>query len=286
MTIFTAIDLTRLPPPDIIETLDFEAIVKDTRDDLVARFPLIAGVIDLESEPARKLIEAFAYRELGLRARVNDAARAVLAPLSSGADLDNVAARVNIVRLDGESDERLRLRYLLAFDAPSAGSADRYLYEAYTAWPDLHHAAVIGRSIHGRRGDVDVVITGPGGMTPSTAEMTLVRDAVTAAHVKPEATAVTVVAATRLLYDVSLRLDVARGPDPSAVRAEAEARVMAAAAERLTIGGEVPAEAIAGAAYGAGVIKVTRLAPSGDIAPSPYTIPIMSGITIATEVRA
>ena len=34
------------------------------RDDLVERFPLIAGVIDLKSEPARKLIEAFAYREL------------------------------------------------------------------------------------------------------------------------------------------------------------------------------------------------------------------------------
>ena len=61
MSRFTAIDLSGLVPPDIVETLDYEAIVKAMRDDLVERFPLIAGVIDLESEPARKLIEAFAY---------------------------------------------------------------------------------------------------------------------------------------------------------------------------------------------------------------------------------
>jgi len=60
MSRFTAINLSGLTPPDVIETLDYEAIVREMRDDLVARFPDIAGVIDLESEPARKLIEAFA----------------------------------------------------------------------------------------------------------------------------------------------------------------------------------------------------------------------------------
>ena len=58
MSRFTAINLSGLASPDVIETLDYETIVKDMRDDLVARFPAIAGVIDLESEPARKLIEA------------------------------------------------------------------------------------------------------------------------------------------------------------------------------------------------------------------------------------
>jgi len=59
MSRFTAINLSGLTPPDVIETLDYEAIVTEMRDDLVARFPAITGVIDLESEPARKLIEAF-----------------------------------------------------------------------------------------------------------------------------------------------------------------------------------------------------------------------------------
>lgn len=83
MSRFTAINLSGLSPPAIIETLDYEAIVQAMRDDLVARFPLIVGVIDLESEPARKLIEAFAYRELGLRARINDSARAVLSRMAA-----------------------------------------------------------------------------------------------------------------------------------------------------------------------------------------------------------
>ena len=52
MSRFTAINLSGLTPPDIIETLDYEAIVKDMRDDLVARFPLIAGVIDLVKRQA------------------------------------------------------------------------------------------------------------------------------------------------------------------------------------------------------------------------------------------
>ena len=40
MTRFTAIDLSGLVPPGIIQTLDYEAIVTAMRDDLVERFPL------------------------------------------------------------------------------------------------------------------------------------------------------------------------------------------------------------------------------------------------------
>ena len=43
MSRFTAINLAGLPPPDVIETLEYKAIVGEMRDDLVARFPAIAG---------------------------------------------------------------------------------------------------------------------------------------------------------------------------------------------------------------------------------------------------
>jgi len=84
---FTAVDLSTLPAPDVIEELSHAAAVQAIRDDVVARFPEIAPVIDLPSEPARKLIEAFAYRETLLRARINDAARAVFLASATGADL-------------------------------------------------------------------------------------------------------------------------------------------------------------------------------------------------------
>ncbi|OYX99778.1 MAG: hypothetical protein B7Y80_09305 [Hyphomicrobium sp. 32-62-53] len=133
MSRFTAINLSGLAPPDIIETLDYEAIVTAMRDDLVARFPLIVGVIDLESEPARKLIEAFAYRELGLRARINDAARAVLLATSYGTNLDHLGALFATARQAGEDDERFRRRIQLAPEAFSvAGPEGAYQYHTLT----------------------------------------------------------------------------------------------------------------------------------------------------------
>ena len=130
----------------MIETLDYEAIVTEMRDDLVARFPAIAGVIDLESEPARKLIEAFAYREMLMRARVNDAARAVMLASATGHDLDHLAALFSVARIKvedergdlvDEPDSRLRRRVQLAPDAFSvAGPKGAYVYHALTraAW--------------------------------------------------------------------------------------------------------------------------------------------------------
>lgn len=307
MTLFspTAIDLSRLPPPNAIEPLDYETLFQA----FIARFKAAwAGlraadptlpdydVEALETDPAAIVGQAWSYLRLLDRARVNDAVRAVLAPFAKGTNLDAVAARANVQRLVVapatpttpavmESDERLLLRYLMAFDRPSAGSADRYLYEAYTAWPALHDAAVIGHAVHGRRGDTDVVIVGPGGREPTAAELQLVRDAVTAPHVQPEAVAVAVLPAQRALYDVALAIDVSNGPDASLIQQEAEARVRTVADERTRIGAEVPLNLLTGAAYGPGVISVRSTAPAASIAARPYAIPVCTGISVVTEVR-
>ena len=153
MSRFAAINLAGLPPPDVIETLDYETIVRDMRDDLVVRFPDIAGVIDLESEPARKLIEAFAYRELLLRARINDAARSVLLASAYGTNLDHLAALFATARMQveddtgalvAEDDARLRRRVQLAPDAFSvAGPEGAYVYHALGAAPWARDATAI-----------------------------------------------------------------------------------------------------------------------------------------------
>ena len=130
----TALDLSVLAKPEVIETVDFEAIVTLMRDDLVARFPAIVGVVDLESEPARKLIEVFAYREIVLRARVNDAARANLLAFALGGDLEHLAAFYDVMRMSGEDDERLRRRTVLAIRGRSTGGTEpRYRFVALSA---------------------------------------------------------------------------------------------------------------------------------------------------------
>lgn len=300
----TAIDLSRLPAPSAIEALDFESLYDGFEDRFLFYWNALRAdnpslpeydVVTLKSDPAGILGEAWSYIRLLDRQRVNDALKALLAPLATGSNLDAIAASRNITRLTVisatantaavmESDTNLLRRYLLSFDKAAAGSRDRYLYEAWTAWPAMHDARVNGHAVHGRRGDTDVVIIGPGGRLPTEGETATVRAAVTAPHVKPEAVAVAVIPATRLEYSVAIVIEVPPGPDPSLVVAEAVARVRAAGDARMIIGGEVPAGLLSGAAYGSSVIKVRDLAPVA-ISPDPYTIPILTNINITAEVR-
>src|SRR5690606_3005832 len=100
-----------LPQPSIIETLDYEAVLAELVADVVARF-VDAGVDydvgNLATDPVKIILEACAYREILLRARINDAAKANLVPFSTGSDLDHLAAFYDVERLEGESDVALR----------------------------------------------------------------------------------------------------------------------------------------------------------------------------------
>lgn len=299
------IDLSRLPAPLIIEALDYEGLqssflerFRASWSALRATYPDLPAydVEMLETDPVVIVSQAWSYLRLLDRARVNDAIKAVLAPLATGSDLDNVAARVGIERLvispatDNapavmESDARLLTRYLLAMTRPAAGSRDRYKLEAMTAWPALLDVEVVGRSVHGRRGDVDIVIAGPSGDDPSDAHLALVRAACTADDVRPEATTANVMRAIRRPYDVMGRVVLPGGPDPDAVVKEVVARVRAAAAERCQINAQVPRELLSGAAYGASVIRVDLSSP-GDLPADHYTIHVLGGVNILAEVAS
>jgi len=301
----TAIDLTRLTSPDAIEPLSHDTLRIAFLDRFAEQWDVeraldptlpVWDVGGLEANPvARVAGRAWSYLRLLDRQRVNDALKALLAPLASGSNLDALVARQNVQRLvvrsataDAaavvETDAALLRRYLLSFDLASAGSADRYLYEAWTAWPEMLDARVNGRAVHGRRGDTDIVIIGPGGRLATAEEKAAVRDAVLAPHVRPEAVSVAVIDATRLEYRADLVIEVAPGPDAGVIRNEAEARVRAAGDARILIGGEIPAGYLAAAAYGPNVIKVRDNAPVL-IEPHPYAMPVLTDVSIAVEVR-
>lgn len=138
-----SIDLSTLPAPAVVETLDYESYLAGLRADLLARHPEAASVLALESEPMNKLLQVCAYREMLLRARINDAARAVLLPWAVGADLDNLAARYDLARLPGEDDERLRERVLIGYHALSAaGSASSWRLRALSQSNDIRQVDV------------------------------------------------------------------------------------------------------------------------------------------------
>lgn len=299
------IDLSRLPLPAALEALDYEALFSlyvgrflDVWADERVADPSLPdfNVLTLRSDPVAVTLRTIAYLRLLDRQRVNDAVKALLAPLAGGSDLDNVAARQGVERLEivpaegqtpalMETDAALLRRYLLSFEKASAGSRNRYLYEAWTAWPLMLDARVNGWKEHGRRGDTDIVIIAEEGRLATEEEKKLVRDAVTHPSVQPEAVAVTVINAQRVEYAVDLVIEVQPGPDAEVVRQEAEARVRRAAEARMQIGGEIPAGYLAGAAYSASIVRVRDNAPVV-IESDAYAVPVMVGCVVAVEVRA
>lgn len=142
MTILQA-DLDGFAEPEVIEELDFEATLAAAKAKMIELFPAIAPVLDLESEPATKLLEVTSFREMLLRARINDAARASLLAYATGDALDHLAAFYDVIRLSGETDDALRARVILAISGRSpGGTADRYRYIALSASTDVADAEV------------------------------------------------------------------------------------------------------------------------------------------------
>lgn len=97
------IDLSQLPPPQIVDVPDFENLLSERKAEFVALFPAeeqeaVARTLALESEPVVKMLQENVYRELLLRQRINEAAKAVMVAYSGGDDLDNLGANNNVQR--------------------------------------------------------------------------------------------------------------------------------------------------------------------------------------------
>ena len=272
-TIFSAVDLSRLPAPDIIEALDFETILADA----VARMKaLMPDFESRDSDPATKLLQAFSYFALLLRQRVNEAARAVMPAFATGGDLDNIAALFGITRFTlapadvalgipaiMESDADFRRRMVLAPEGYSvAGPEGAYIFHALSADADVLDASASSPS----PGEVLVSIlsrTGSGTASPSL--VAKVTDYLTAGDRRPLTDAVTVQSATVIDYRVSAQITTFSGPDGSVVLAAARARIDAYVASCHRLGRDVTRSGIFAALHVEGVQNVNLLEPAADL---------------------
>lgn len=148
------IDLSKLPAPNVIEALDYETVLTDRKAKLLALVPAelqsqVDYVLGLETEPLTITLQENAYRELVLRNRINDAAKAVLLAYAVNEDLDQIGARHNVERLivvpadptaippvDAvmENDDRFRQRIQMAYDGLTiAGTYGAYAFHALSA---------------------------------------------------------------------------------------------------------------------------------------------------------
>ena len=144
----STVDLSALPPPQVLESLDFEEVYQEE----LSVFRAYMGDnwnAQLESDPVVKLLELGAYRRLQTRARINDAAKALLLAYARGTDLDHLAAHVRLKRLviqeaDAQSvppvpkvmelDDALRERIQLVYEGlTTAGPRNSYILHARNA---------------------------------------------------------------------------------------------------------------------------------------------------------
>jgi phage-related baseplate assembly protein len=256
----STIDLSQLPPPALIDALDAESYVAAAIADYRARWPEWTAV--LESEPVIKFVEVLAYREALLRARVNTAALATLLAKSFGADLDHIGARFNVARLAGEADERFRRRIQLAPEAFStAGPPGAYEFWALTLAPSIADAYAYSP----QPGVVHVMVAMEDGADVAPDDITAIAEFLAREDVGPLTDAVSVLAAERVDYTIQATLQIRRGPDPQAVKAQALARLAAYRAERYAIGNHVYRVGITAALKAGGVDNVLMPTPASDV---------------------
>jgi len=92
------INISNLPKPDVMQVLDYEAILNQNIENFKT---LVPDWIPLESDEFKMILEAFAYRELHLRAEFNNLANAFFLSTSTGANLDNYSLFYGVQRLQG-----------------------------------------------------------------------------------------------------------------------------------------------------------------------------------------
>ena len=125
-------NLSDLEKPEIIEELSLSEILDEMRSTLISIDSNFTAY--LESDPLIKLLEIVAYRELLLRQRINNAAKANLLAFAKGTDLDNLSAFYGIERKTEETDEELRLRTQARIVGwTTAGSREAYKFHALNA---------------------------------------------------------------------------------------------------------------------------------------------------------
>lgn len=283
------LDISQLPAPRAVETIGYEPILALLVAEIRAKFAELGidyDVGNLETDPIKIVAEGFAYHEVLLRARVNDAVKAVLPAFASGSDLDNIVARTGVERASGETDIQLLERYLVSLARPSAGSLLGYRNRILSAWPARGDVAVYGPAIHGRRGDIDVVLAAPAGASVAINILSSVQAAISAADAKPLTDVVSTRTAGLVTYEVRNRITIAEGRETAPVLAAALAAAKAFVNDRYQIGVPIKRNAITATSYVPGVVAVQDLTAGNDVAVAVDQVPWCALSAIVIEVAS
>jgi phage-related baseplate assembly protein len=288
----STIDLSALPAPQVLESLDFEELYQGE----LATFREYMGdnwTALLESDPVTKLLELGAYRRMQNRARVNDGAKALLLAYATGADLEQLAANVGLQRLVIQAEDMiavppvpavmeeydaLRERIQLVYEGlTTAGPRNSYILHARNA------SGLVADATAESPAPAEVVVTvlSLEGEGTASAELLAQVDAyLSDDDRRPVADRLTVQSAEILPYRIDAVVYLTgTGPENEAILAECNARLEAWKNPRRRLGVEVARSAIDAQLHLSGVARV-EIPGWEDIRPTRAQAAWCSGFTV------
>jgi len=314
-------DLSLLPAPKVLEALDYEALLAERKTALNALQPLVfengqpilkqaqlietdterywkvpvdseAGLyyLDLESDPAVRLLQADVYRELLLRQRINEAALATMPAYARCSDLDHIGSRLEyaVHRLQItpetenpavlEADEAYRKRILISPENNAhGGSKGWYLFNALSSSGQVKDAAIYSPKPY----HITIVILQHGGDgTASNVLLGEVYDYVTSRYKFPQGDKVTVQSAEVITYTLAASIYMYAGPSNNAIQQNIEAAWQRYRAQSEKIKHWVTQSGVDAALHQVGVYRAVLNNPVLPLEISKYQAPFCSELTI------
>jgi phage-related baseplate assembly protein len=270
----TTVDLSRLAAPIIVEQKPFETILAEMVAQIQTLLPSFDATID--SDPAVKVLQVAAYREVLIRQAAQDGGEQVMVAFATGAQLDHLAALVGVARLvitradtaTGatavlEDDDALRQRIVLAPEGFSvAGPELAYVFHAKSAAPGVLDSSATSPD----PGEVVVsVLSRDGDGTASWSLLDAVEAVVRNPRIRPLGDAVSVRSAEIVPFAIVADLVTFTGPDRALLLASARTRLDAYLANSRKLGRDITRSAIFGALMTEGVQNAVIYEPAADV---------------------
>lgn len=297
----TAIDLSQLNPPDVIRQIDFETILDEVleefyqrMDDVYPEFPRY-----LESDPAMKLAEAFAYREMLIRKEANEQALSVLLAFAKDNDLDHKAAERNLQRriispatentpAVYESNDSLRKRVQLAPEGQTtAGSEGSYIFHGLNAdqrVKDIYPYAPLDENGYPNGICNIYVLSNDGNGEASEDLLNVVSAALNAKSVRPLTDRPIVYSASILNYNIEAEIFIDEGPDENIVLGSCYKAAQEYTKKSHSFNDGISLSGIYQALHQSGVSRVNLISPTGNIDTSIGQVAFCTGINIVREI--
>lgn len=270
------VDMSQLPPPNVIEPLSFEQIFQELLADFRERKPEYTALV--ESDPVIIALECAAYREILIRQRINEAAKASMIAYAVGEDLDNLAAFYGLVRQEDETDDRLRYRTQLALEGlTTAGAEKAYLFHTLSADSRVKSASVQSPT----PGEVVISIMSYEEDGQADEELIDIVDKyVSSEDKRPLTDKVTVQSAQLVGYKIKATVHLYFGPSATVTEQESRDALAKYVEKHATIGNLVARSGIFDALHTEGVQKVELTEPAKDVVTTKSQAPVCTEIDI------